>query len=171
VSATSPGPDQGYRVRRLGPDDGGVLALLSRDDADFDIEGRGGGRTPLSAAAARAYLGDAHVLFWVAFDGKAEDQAVGFLSAIVVPLRQNAGRELLLYETGVRASWRRRGVGSALVGTMRAWMAENAVSEAWVLADNEEAAAFYAHVGFHLPDGMARYMVFGSDDQKDPVPD
>jgi hypothetical protein len=45
-----------FAVRRLGPGDEGVLAVLAVDDADFDIADRGGHREPLAPAAAAAFL-------------------------------------------------------------------------------------------------------------------
>lgn len=41
-----------------------------------------------------------------------------------------------------------RGVGTALVQAMRQWMRDEDVTEAWVLADNSGAEAFYAACGF-----------------------
>jgi GNAT superfamily N-acetyltransferase len=45
-------------------------------------------------------------------------------------------RQLLLYEIGVRQASRRRGIGTALMQSMRRWMNDEGVVEAWVLADN-----------------------------------
>ncbi len=88
------------------------------------------------------------MLVWIA--AAVGTAVVGFLSAIIVPLRSGAaGRELLLYEIGV---------GRALVAAVRAWMAEAGASDAWVLADNDGAAAVRAACGFRAPEGMARYM-------------
>jgi len=53
-----PGAGPAIVVRRLGPGDESVLALLAREDADFDMEDSRGPRTPLGADAARAHLTD-----------------------------------------------------------------------------------------------------------------
>jgi ribosomal protein S18 acetylase RimI-like enzyme len=144
-----------HAIRRLGPDDTALLATIARDDADFDVEGRGGERTPLSDDAARAFLADEHVLFWIAEgEGGAVD---GFLSCQLIRKRA-APPELLLYEIGVRAAARRHGVGRALMHAMSAWMQAHAVDEVWVLADNDGAGAFYRACGFDIPDGQATYM-------------
>jgi N-acetylglutamate synthase-like GNAT family acetyltransferase len=85
------------------------------------------------------------VLHWVA---ERDGDVVGELLCHVLPLPFGAGRELLLYSIGVREGERRRGVGAALVAAMTAWMREAGVPEAWVLADNPGAEAFYAACGF-----------------------
>src|SRR5262245_47551463 len=80
-------------VRRLGAGDEEVLAGLARDEADFDLEGRGGPRSPLDPAAAAAYLADPAVLHWVAEEDGA---VVGHLLCLVLPRRCGDARELLL---------------------------------------------------------------------------
>ncbi|HMA34010.1 MAG TPA: GNAT family N-acetyltransferase [Chloroflexia bacterium] len=142
-------------VRRLGPGDEPVLTLLAAEDEDFDIAGRGTPLPPLDPAAARRYLANPAVLHWVAAD---DDVVVGDLYCILLPLRSGDGRELLLYEIGVRTAWRQRGIGRALLAAMEAWMRENGVTEVWVLADNPGAVAFYRACGFATDDSMAVYM-------------
>ncbi|MGZ3408021.1 MAG: N-acetyltransferase family protein [Polyangia bacterium] len=144
----------GVSIRRLGSDDAPILALLARDDEDFDVDDRGEARAPLPAAAARAFLDDPNVLFWIAEEAGV---VAGFLSCQLIRRRADAP-ELLLYEIGVRAAHRRRGVGRALADTMSAWMRANAVTEVWVLADNDGAVAFYRACGFTVPAGQATYM-------------
>jgi N-acetylglutamate synthase-like GNAT family acetyltransferase len=73
--------------------------------------------------------------------------------------RAGEPRQLLLYEIGVRDASRRRGVGTALVQAMRGWMSAERVAEAWVLADNPEAEAFYATCGFTGDDEQAVQMI------------
>ena len=142
-------------ITQLGPGDEAVLSLLAREDADFDLEGRGEPLEPLSAGAAARYLGNPAVLFWVARDG---DTVTGFLKCVVVPLRSGAGQELLLYEIGVRLAWRRRGVGRALLDRMEAWMRAHAVDEVWVLADNPTAVAFYRGCDFAVEAEQPTYL-------------
>lgn len=143
-------------IARLGPGDEPTLALLAAEDADFDLEGRGGVQRPLSAEAARRYLENPAVLHWVALVG---DAVVGFLYCLVVPLRSGDGQELLLYEIGVRSAWRRRGVGGALLEQMETWMRAHDTQNVWVLADNPGAVAFYQHDGFAAGDDQPTYMV------------
>lgn len=142
-------------IRQLRPGDEPVLALLATSDADFDLEGRGVSLLPLAPEAAREFLSNPAVQFWTAHDG---DEVVGFLYCIVLPLRSGDGRELLLYEIGVRKAARRKGAGRALLRCMEAWMLSNDVGEVWVCADNPAAVEFYRGFGFDAPVGQPVYM-------------
>ena len=132
-------------VRRLGPGDADLLAALAREDADFDLEERGEPRRPLAPADAAAYLADPAVLHWVA---ELDSRVVGHLLCNHLRRRCGDASELLLFEIGVRAAYRRRGVGRRLVAEMDAWMLEHGVAEVWVLGDNVGAEAFYRACGF-----------------------
>ena len=92
-------------IRRLVPGDEAILTLLATDDADFDLGERGRPLKPLGSAAARRYLENPAVLCWVAVEA---DEVVGHLQCIALPLREDEGQELLLYEIGVRTACRRR---------------------------------------------------------------
>lgn len=85
-------------VRLLGPKDRLILASLARENAAFDVDGRGAPQDVLEPAAADAYLADPAVLHWVA---EQDGEAVGDLVCQVQ--RQSAGDqfELLLYDIGV----------------------------------------------------------------------
>ena len=103
-------------VKLLGPDECADAGASSRcNDPDFDLEGRGEALEPLSPQAARRFLADPAVLFWVA---REDGHVAGFLYCLLVPLRSSDEQELLLYEIGVRAEWRRRGVGRLLLDHM-----------------------------------------------------
>jgi ribosomal protein S18 acetylase RimI-like enzyme len=132
-------------IRRLGAGDESVLALLAAEAPEFDLAGRSSPELPLSPEAAAAYLSDPSVLHWAAEE---DPRIVGELLCHLLRLPSRHGRELLLYSIGVRASDRRRGVGSALVAEMLRWMRSKGVPEVWVLADNSGAEAFYAACGF-----------------------
>jgi ribosomal protein S18 acetylase RimI-like enzyme len=123
-----------------------MLALLAREDAAFDVPGRGGPRLPLDDVDASLYLADPSVLHWVALDEAGVP--LGHLLAYVQRRRSGAARELLLYEIGVHETHRLRGIGTALVDAMMRWMGYSFVRDVWVLADNDEAAAFYEACGF-----------------------
>jgi len=133
------------RVRRLAPGDEAILELLAREDADFDLAERGEPLAPLSPEAARDYLADPHVLHWIAEQGGV---ILGHLYCAVVRKRAADPLEVLLYEIGVRAAHRRRGVGRALMAVLDEWIAEHQIIESWVLADNADAVAFYRACGF-----------------------
>jgi GNAT superfamily N-acetyltransferase len=132
-------------IRRLGPGDEDVIAALAREADDFDLAGASRPEPPLAAADAAAYLGDPAVVHWVAEQG---GNVVGELLCHVLRLPSGHGRELLLYAIGVRTAYRRRGIGTALVQEMLAWALDQRIDEAWVLADNPGAEAFYAACGF-----------------------
>lgn len=142
-------------IRRLGPGDEPMLELLAIDDADFDLDGRGAPLRPLDAVAARSYLANPAVLHWVALEG---DEVIGHLYCILLPLRSGAGQELLLYEIGVRSSWRRRETGRALLAHMEGWMRANGIGEVWVLADNQVAVEFYRACGLEAEEEQPVYM-------------
>ena len=134
-------------IKRLGPGDEATLESLAREDADFDLEGRSSGLTPLKPGQAQRYLASPHVLHWVA---QHEAVITGFLSCSLVLLRSDPGKELLLYEVGVRSAFRRQGVGRALLTHMESWMQSNDVGVVWVCADNAVAVEFYRGCGFQL---------------------
>ena len=68
------------------------------------------------------------------------------------------GKELLLYEIGVRISYRREGVGTLLIDNMYGWMKEHEVGFVWVLADNSDAVEFYKTHGFEGDKPQPLYM-------------
>ena len=142
-------------VRRLGPGDESVLALLAREDADFDLDEASGPRPPLGDEAARAHLLDPHVLHWAAWTGS---DVVGFIFCLLLPMRKKPAREVLLYEIGVRAAWRRRGVGRRLIAAMTDWMRTEAIETAWVLAGHSGAERFYEACGFQQGTEPATYL-------------
>lgn len=142
-------------IKQLRPGDEAVLELLATRDPEFDLEGRGNVLLPLEPDAARTFLSNPAVQFWTAHDA---DDVVGFLYCIVLPLRSGEGRELLLYEIGVRQSARRRGAGRALLDRMEQWMLSNDVGEVWVCADNPAAVEFYRGFGFDAPGDQPVYM-------------
>ena len=145
------------RVRRLGPGDESVLAQLAREDADFDLEGRGGPLNVPSAASSRAFLADPNVLFWIA---ERDATLVGLLHCNQVRTRDHERPELLLYEIGVRTAFRRQQVGRVLLDAMRDWMQAQAVQTCWVLGDNAGAVAFYQAWGFEIEVPAPTYLVW-----------
>jgi predicted N-acetyltransferase YhbS len=129
--------------------------VLAEDDEDFDLAEHGAPGRPLTDDEAVAYLREPTVLHWVAEDGGV---VVGHLLSYVELRRAGEPRQLLLYEIGVRQASRRRGVGTALVQAMGRWMRDEGVDEAWVLADDPEAVAFYTACGFTRDDEQAVQM-------------
>jgi GNAT superfamily N-acetyltransferase len=142
-------------IRRLGPGDEPILELLAREDGDFDIEARSESLEPLGPAAAAAYLADANVLHLIAVVG---DVIAGHVTGHVLRLRGGDATEFLLYEIGVRAAYRRNGVGSALVEAMCGWVRKQGMRYSWVLADNAAAVEFYRACKYEAPPDMAVFM-------------
>jgi GNAT superfamily N-acetyltransferase len=135
-----------FQVRQLGPGDEAALALVARDETDFT------GESPspaLTLEAARSYLTDPHVWHWHA---EADGEPVGFLIAYVHRQRHGTQLHIMFDEIGVRESWRRKGVGRALVNALHERMRAKEISEVWVLADNEEARTFYEACGYEMDD-------------------
>lgn len=143
-------------IRRLGPGDEDLLALLARDDPKFDLDERSQPGEPLAPALARDYLTDPSVLHWVAYSGTT---ITGFVLAHLLRLRSGEGREVLLYEIGVHRDHRRAGVGRALIDELAAWMREHGLRTMWVLADNPDAAAFYEACGFDRAREQPAYLI------------
>jgi len=142
-------------IKRLGPGDEATLELLAREDADFDLEGRSSALPPLKASMAQRYLANPSVLHWVAVQ---DGVVTGFLYCAHLLLRSHPGQELLLYEIGVRAAHRRKGVGRALLDYMARWMQKNEISEVWVCADNRVAVDFYRGCGFASEEPQPVYL-------------
>ncbi|HET7542475.1 MAG TPA: GNAT family N-acetyltransferase [Polyangiaceae bacterium] len=142
-------------IRRLGPGDEATLELLSKEDADFDLEGRSDALPPLKPAMAQRYLANPSVLHWVAVK---DGVVIGFLYCAHLLLRTEPGQELLLYEIGVRKAHRRQGVGRALLDHMARWMQSNGISVVWVCADNRIAVDFYRGCGFSSEQPQPLYM-------------
>jgi GNAT superfamily N-acetyltransferase len=149
-----PGAGPAVIVRRLGPGDASVLALLAEEDADFDLEGEGAREAPLASPEASVFLANPDLLTWAAFAGQ---EVVGFVFCHLLRMRKEPARELLLYEIGVRSRWRRQGVGRRLVAAMVDWMRAEGIVTAWVLAGHAGAERFYEACGFGPGPGPATY--------------
>jgi ribosomal protein S18 acetylase RimI-like enzyme len=132
-------------IRRLNENDVPVLTMLAAEDGDIDIDGRGEPIEAPDPVRARQYLADPTVLFWISLDGPT---VAGFLQCLVLPIRTGRGREILVYEIGVRKNYRRRGIGRALMTHLERWMQEHGIDEMWVAADNPGAEMFYNACGY-----------------------
>ena len=137
-------------VRRLGPGDEAVLALIANDAEDFDVAREERPEAPLAPADAAAYLASPAVVHWIA---EQDGRVLGSLVCHELLLPYGARKELLLYVIGVREADRRRGVGRALLAEMRQHAEQAGIHEIWVLADNPDAVAFYAGCGFRRGEG------------------
>jgi GNAT superfamily N-acetyltransferase len=142
-------------IRRLGPGDEPILEILAHDEADFELD-RDEPAAPLAPSAAADYLADPAILHWIAVE---DGVIAGHINGHVLRMRAGDALEVLLYEIGVRAAYRRRGIGRALIGEMTAWMAERGIRTTWVLAGAPGAEAFYRACGFAVPPEMATFLL------------
>lgn len=113
-------------IRRMGAGDG-ALVLDARDLFD---------RPPDPAATARFLADPRHHLF-MAFVGP---EAVGFVSGLEMT-HPDKGTEMFLYELAMAPAFRRRGLGSRLVGELAALARDRGCYGMWVLTDDANAAA------------------------------
>ena len=144
-----------YNIKRLTPGDEKILDHLGLEEPDFDLKGRGSPLKPLNPEDSRLYLENPNLIHWVAVE---DNLVIGHLLCFILPLRNNDRKELILYEIGVRSSYRRKGVGSALINHMYGWMDKHKVGFVWVLADNSDAAEFYKTQGFECDKPQPLYM-------------
>jgi aminoglycoside 3-N-acetyltransferase I len=101
---------------------------------------------PLGDAYLRTLL--ARPDFW-ALAARVDDEVLGGLTAHALPMTRAETGELFLYDLGVRADWRRRGVGRALVDALRDQGARAGIGVVFVPADGDDTHAldFYRALG------------------------
>jgi ribosomal protein S18 acetylase RimI-like enzyme len=123
------------RIRRLGPGDEDEILRAARL---FDA--------PPVPEAVRAYLADARNVFLLADE---DGQATGFLRGTELGQLRSERTQMFLYEIGVDARCRRRGLGRALVRRLLELCQERGVAEVFVLTDpaNEAAVRLYVSTG------------------------
>ena len=115
------------RVRRLVPGD--ELAVLH---AGHLFE-----ENP-ELAAVRTFLGDDRNTLLFAFEGS---DAIGFLRGTALLQLTTRRKQMFLYEIAVDESFRRKGVGTALIKFLLQDCRENGFEEAFVLTDPANVAA------------------------------
>ena len=121
-------------VRRLGPgDEDAVDAARGLFDQRPDL------------AATRRFLAEPTHHLLVAYDGATQ---LGFVTGVELT-HPDKGTEMFLYELGVDAAARGRGVGGTLVRALADVAREAGCYDMWVLADADNAAAqaTYARAG------------------------
>jgi ribosomal protein S18 acetylase RimI-like enzyme len=133
------------RVRRLGP--GAELEVLHA--AHLMDE------TP-DLAAARTYLADDRNVLLVAYEGS---EAVGFLRGTELSQLRSKRKQMFLYEIAVDESFRRRGIGKALISSLIKDCRELGFEEVFVFVDatNAPAVRLYLTTG-GLPETAADRM-------------
>lgn len=97
---------------------------------------------PVLDGPASEFVGDPrhHLLLAVDFAGV----ALGFVSGVVL-VHPDKGGEMFLYELGVDATARRRGVATSLVGALAQLARDLGCRGMWVLTDDDNAAALGAY--------------------------
>jgi ribosomal protein S18 acetylase RimI-like enzyme len=113
-------------IRRLGPD--GVDAVVAASPL-FD--------GPALADASQRFLDAPDHFLFVAYD---DDAPIGFVTGIEM-IHPDKGAEMFLYELAVTEAFRQQGVGTELVGALRALAEERGCYGMWVLTDDDNIAA------------------------------
>ena len=105
--------------------------------------------------ATQRFLGNELHHLLAAFDGQ---QVVGFVSGVETT-HPDKGTEMFLYELAVLDSYRRRGIGRALVEALAELARERGCYGMWVLTDNdnEAAVATYQSAGAHRQDRIVMF--------------
>lgn len=136
-------------IRMLGPDDEDVLTRVAPEVFDF----------PIRPDLAAEFLADPRHHLAVAID--ARDVVVGFASGVHY-VHPDKPAELFVNEVGVSPDHRNRGIGTALLECLFAHAKSLGCREAWVLTDDENAAArrMYARAGGVETDPPARMIAF-----------
>jgi len=132
-------PGQVVQVRRLGPGDDAAVAAAARV---FD-------RQPRDDWTSLFLTRDGHHLLVAYVSGL----AAGFVTGIEMT-HPDKGTEMMLYELGVDASLRRRGIGRALVEALRDVARQRQCRSMWVPVepDDEPAIATYLSAGAGPPE-------------------
>lgn len=132
--------------RVLGPDDlahmYAILSLFGRAFADPDSYESA---QPDAAYLTRLLGGSGFLAVAALHDGR----VVGGLAAYVLPKFEQARNELYIYDLAVDEPFRRQGVATGLIDTVRRVAAERGVWMIYVQADREDAPAIalYSKLG------------------------
>ena len=123
-------------IRLFGPADKGTLSAIAPETFDDRVDPR----------ATAEFLADPRHHLVAAID---DGVVVGFVSAVHYVHPDKPAPELWINEVGVAATHQGRGVGKAMLARMLAHGRTLGCTEAWVLADEDNAAAqrLYASQG------------------------
>lgn len=130
------------QIKRLMPGEWDLArALFTMIAQVFEDEAQ-----PLSDAYLERLL--AREDFW-ALAAFAGSELVGGLTAHILPMTRWEGSEVMIYDIAVREAFQRRGVGRALLSTLREDAAAQGIAVVFVLADDEDQHAldFYRALG------------------------
>jgi GNAT superfamily N-acetyltransferase len=143
------------RVRRLGPEDAALAAEAVRR-----VKKAG---PAIAEEYLRRLLARPDNLLFVAEEGGA---AEGFLLAYALDRVDRDRRMVCLYEIGVAAASRRRGLATGMIEALLCWCREHGVMKTWVVTDrsNEPAMRLYARTGAHPDSGDDVVFVWSEGD-------
>jgi ribosomal protein S18 acetylase RimI-like enzyme len=115
-------------VRRLGPGDEDVVAMLAESEPQT------------------ALLADDRTIFLAAFQGS---EPIGFVFGYELPRRHGAPSILFVYELEVDAASRRQGIAARLMTELEQIARSRGIREGFVLTepDNEAANTLYESLG------------------------
>ena len=131
-------PDTDVQFRRLVPGDRrDAVTLFETMSQVFEEQ-----RSPVSPAYTDQLLASPE---FYAIAAMSDSRIIGGLTAHVIPMTRNESRELFIYDLAVVPDWRRKGVGSGLIGKARELAAQEGVHVAFVMADadDDHAIEFY----------------------------
>lgn len=135
-------------IRQLTAGDLGVMdSLLALFGEAFDDPATYLGKRP-RPDYLRRLLGGGHFIALAAMSG---DEVVGGLAAYELPKFEQERSEIYIYDLAVAAAHRRRGVATALIGTLQRVARERGAYVIYVQADtgpeDEAAIALYSRLG------------------------
>lgn len=116
-----------------------IRALHPGDDAVVLAAGELFDHPPAAAWTADFLAKPGHHLLF-AFDGDADDEAVGFASCVEMS-HPDKGTELFLYELGVADHAQRRGIGRQLVEAALSLAKDLGCYGAWTITEDDNTAA------------------------------
>ena len=144
------------QVRRLTPADLTVAREL------FGLMSAAFGETqqPLSNDWLTEHLGSPRFWALAAFAGP---DLVGGLTAHGMPLTRAEITEVFVYDIAVRATCRRRGIGRALLTTLRELCADDGIQTVLVPADADDGRAVEFYRALGGASSPVTFFVFGGD--------
>ena len=138
--------DAPFELRRLGPDDIGIMRdLNAMFGVAFEEPDTYGGAPPDDAWLKRL-LAKEHVIALVAL---ADGRVAGGLVAYELDKFERARREVYIYDLAVAEAHRRQGIATALIRRLAAIAAARGAWVVYVQADTDspEAIALYSKLG------------------------
>jgi len=140
----------GVKARRLGPEDAALAVEAVRRVKEAAVD----------PDYLRRFLAKPENVLIVAEEA---GSPAGFLVAYALDRVDRDRRMVCLYEIGVAAASRRRGLAAAMIEALLAWCRTQGVMKTWVITDrtNEPAMRLYAATGARSGAGDDVVFVYG----------